>query len=47
MQDYGSWHMTYTNKDGCDDKFRDIIKTRINSERIELSRLAGKPAQAM
>lgn len=38
---------TYTNEDGCDDKFRDIIKTRINSERIELSRLAGKPAQAM
>lgn len=35
---------TYTNKDGYDDNFRNIIKDRINSERIELSRLIGKQA---
>lgn len=38
---------TYTDIDGYDDNFRNIIKTRINSERIELSRLAGKQADTI
>lgn len=36
---------TYTNEESYDDAYREIIRTRINNERIELSRLLGKPAQ--
>ena len=35
---------TYTDTEGRDDAYREIIKTRINNERIDLSRLVGKEA---
>lgn len=35
---------TYTDAEGRDDAYREIIKTRINNERIDLSRLVGKEA---
>lgn len=38
---------TYTNESGYNDDYRNIIKNRINSERIELSRLVGKQADVI
>lgn len=36
---------TYTNAESYTDAFREIIKTRINNERIELTRLLGQVAE--